>query len=291
MKITFIGVGSAFTLPANNKEELDLNKCDWQSNLMVTANSGKKMLIDCGSDIRFALAQQGIFPAQYPEHIDAIYISHLHGDHVGGVETVSFCNYFNPNKKTIKLYCVKPVMDDIWDTLKGALATIQGKVMTLTDYFEKNTVQKNNSFFWEGIRFTPIQTVHVRSGACIKFSFGLLIQELDNDTRTIVSKSASGVMKSIGDMAKSSKPLIFFTSDTQACPSDLKDFYKPAHTIFHDCETGFQSGVHSHFLELEKYAPEIKEKMYLYHYQPHPKQDAVASGFRGFITKGQVFEF
>ena len=68
MELRFAGVGSAFT-----------TKEYWQSN-MIVSHDGKNLLIDCGGDIRFSLAELNM---SYKD-IDAVYISHLHADHIGG---------------------------------------------------------------------------------------------------------------------------------------------------------------------------------------------------------------
>jgi hypothetical protein len=49
--------------------------------------------------------------------------------------------------------------------------------------------------------------------------------------------------------------------------------------------------VHAHFSELRDLSPEIKAKMWLYHYQPGPKPDAVAEGFAGYVNVRQQFIF
>ena len=46
-KLTFLGVGSAFTLK------------NWQSN-MLAESGGKRLLIDCGGDCRYSLAERGL---------------------------------------------------------------------------------------------------------------------------------------------------------------------------------------------------------------------------------------
>ncbi|MEZ4828369.1 MAG: MBL fold metallo-hydrolase [Bacteroidia bacterium] len=43
--------------------------------------SGKKILIDCGATALASMKKHGVFPGE----IDAIVISHLHGDHFGGI--------------------------------------------------------------------------------------------------------------------------------------------------------------------------------------------------------------
>ena len=90
MKITFLGTGSAFTTK------------NFQTNTIIERN-GKRLLIDAGSDIRFSLQNIGL---NYL-NIDAIYVTHLHADHVGGMEYLAFCNYFNPRAQNkITLYSV-----------------------------------------------------------------------------------------------------------------------------------------------------------------------------------------
>jgi ribonuclease BN (tRNA processing enzyme) len=240
--------------------------------VLVIADGGKKMLIDCGGDVRFALWQQGL---TYND-IDAVYVSHLHADHIGGMEFLSFCRLFDKRAGgPPTLFMVYTLMTEMWeDSLKGGLESIEGQVMTLTGYFKCYPVRINESFTWEGIEFTPIQTVHVMAGYKIKNSYGLLIRKGSEVARP--------------DMPP--KYDVFFTSDTQNCPAQLSKFYARSKLILHDCETGFKSGVHANFDELKNLPKETKSKMWLYHYQPNSKQDAKAEGFAGFIKKGQEFE-
>ena len=52
--------------------------------MLLINEQGNKLLIDCGSDIRFSLYAAGF------SHLDItdIYISHLHADHAGGLEYI-----------------------------------------------------------------------------------------------------------------------------------------------------------------------------------------------------------
>lgn len=254
MRIKFVGCGSAF------------NKIDGQSNVIVESSSGKKLLIDCGSYF-WQHAELS------PSDIDSLYISHLHADHVGGVEELAFCTYFMPNVSRPKLYCNSYLMRTLWEeSLRGGLESIQGKVVTLTEYFDCHPVENSESFEWEKIRFTPIQTVHVMAGYHIKYSYGLLIHELS----VLVGVNA---------------PTVFFTADTQFCPNQITDFYKKADIIFQDCETApYKSGVHASYDELNTLSDDIKSKMWLYHYQPNPPQKPIDDGFLGFVQKGQWFD-
>jgi ribonuclease BN (tRNA processing enzyme) len=259
VKIQFIGAGSAF------------NKVDGQSNAIVISESGKKLLIDCGSTCWTTADKLGL-GLKYTD-IDAVYISHLHADHVGGLEELAFCTYFNPSAERPRLFCNTQLMHELWEqALRGGLESIQGKVVTITEYFDCHPVENSSFFVWEGISFIPVQTVHVMAGYHIKYSYGLIIQEI-------------GV--------SSEKPKVFFTSDTQFAPNQIMDFYRSCDVIFQDCETSpFKSGVHANFADLTTLSDDIRSKMWLYHYQPgtfHPA--AVDNGFCGFVKSGQCFEF
>lgn len=273
MKILFIGAGSAY------------NKHDGQSNVLVMADSGKRLLIDCGSYCWHSMRDLGLGVGD----LDALYVSHLHADHVGGIEELAFGTYFNPALQRPRLFCNFQVMDELWEqSLRGGLARIQGKVVTLAEYFECCPVSPHASFVWEGICFTPVQTVHIMAGACIKYSYGLFM------------RPEAGAVKESGAGSPTCPPAAFFTADTQFCPQPFSTYYQQATIIFHDCETSpFKSGVHAHYDSLRSLPPEIKAKMWLYHYQPDSPQARPGAngepapwqqdGFAGFVRKGQEF--
>ena len=165
---------------------------------------------------------------------------------------------------------VPELMKELWEnSLRGDLESIEGKVMNITDYFDCRPVNINSCFYWNGYKFDPVQTVHVMSGYKINYSYGLMITSPE------------------GSLLRSR---VFITTDTQFCPYQLIKFYSEAKTIFQDCETlvGFKSHVHAHYDDLNTLSPEIKKKMYLYHYGD--KRDAEADGFAGFVDKGQEFD-
>lgn len=253
MKLTFAGVGSAFTTEKY-----------WQTMFLLESAAGKKMLVDCGGDTRFALAELNVAP----QDIDAVYVSHLHSDHVGGLEWLAFCTYFNPDAKRPKLYMNTDLMTEAWNqTLRGGLQSVQGRDCNLTDYFECYRVPDGGTFVWENHLFQTVQMVHVVSGFSFRNSWGLMLSRYDHK-RTLI------------------------TTDTQFAPNQLKDYYDMAAFIIHDCETApFRSGVHAHYDELVTLDAVTKAKMWLVHYQPDPPQfPKNKGGFLGFAKKGQVIE-
>jgi ribonuclease BN (tRNA processing enzyme) len=289
MKIIFAGCGSAFTT-----EEY------YQSNAIVQSDSGKRLLIDCGSDIRFSLGKLGLDA----RNIDAVYVSHLHADHIGGMEYLAFVRYFTkkPSDPRPMLFCVPELMKELWEnSLRGGLESLEEKVMNITDYFECHPVPINSSFIWEGVLFTPVQTVHIMSGFKITHSYGLMIQQCKHRDGINVGIIEQSDIAHVADFpisaaykadCKAFGPRVFFTTDTQFCPNQITKFYQSASTIFHDCETApYFSKVHAHYNDLKTLPPEIKKKMWLYHYQPNPPQDPKADGFLGFVKRGQEIEF
>ena len=99
-------------------------------------------------------------------------------------------------------------------------------------------------------------------------------------------------MPSFGLIFQINDTKIFITTDTQFTPQQLRDLYLEADIIFHDCETTeYASGVHANYQDLINLEPEIKSKMWLYHFNTIELPDAKKEGFCGFIKRGQTFEF
>jgi ribonuclease BN (tRNA processing enzyme) len=254
MKLTFIGTGSAFAMT------------NFQSNMLLE-DSGKRLLIDAGGDVRFALAKAGLGA----KDVDALYISHLHADHIGGIEWLAFSRYFNPGPRP-ELFINERLSHTLWEnSLRGGMASHQGVVLTLDHFFSRvHRIETNGSFRFGHTDCRLVQTVHYMDGYEIVPSYGLLLR-VDNNP-------AAGE--------------VFLTTDTQFAPSQIMDFYRRASIVFQDCETSpYKSGVHAHYTELKTLPDEIRAKMWLYHYQDGPLPDAPADGFAGFVKQGQVFEF
>jgi len=258
MKLTFAGVGSAFCGP------------DQYQTMAVLEQDDERLLIDCGGDARFALAEIGLGF----QDIGSVYISHLHGDHIGGLEWLAFGSHFVPECKKPGLVGNERLLWTGWsNSLRGGLQSIEGREMSLEDYFNVQGIELNGYFLHTNkVRLTPVQTVHVMSAYAIVHSYGLLIDH------TVAVDGQYGSKKA------------FYTADTQFCPTQIKVFYEQSDIIFQDCETApYYSGVHAHYDDLKTLPEETRAKMWLMHYQPCDN-DAEADGFAGFIQKGQVFE-
>jgi ribonuclease BN (tRNA processing enzyme) len=309
MKITVIGCGNAFSMINFNQS-------------FLLEEGGKKLLIDCGARIPLALINAGI---KFSD-IDAIYISHAHADHIGGLEEMAFSrydwqhhprrwddyaavpgesndrDYLDPSVKYIpyapKLIANEKLMDELWNySLRGGLDSMEGFDSTLETFFQPVPIKPNVPFTWQEWRFDLIQQIHIMTGSVIKYTFGLLMSRKDHKT-------------------------VYFTTDSQHCsPRQIEIFYNKANIIFQDCEcTGidcvkkefkFGSGVHANYAQLAgwpsansvRLSPEIKAKMYLSHYQDFVSKMkdqsgnacdwyamAKEDGFAGFIGVGETFD-
>lgn len=255
MKLTFIGVGGAFT------------RKYYQSNMVLEVDD-KRMLIDAGSDARHALHALGL----WYQDLHAVYISHLHADHAGGMEWLSLATYFDPTfvdatgaKRKLDLFLRSSLRDDLWGMLKGGCG-IQNIKTSLRTFFNLHSLAPNRPFKFNGVSFRTVQTVHFVDDTEIVPSFGLFWT------------AANGKK-------------VFLTTDTQFSPSSIQTFYNAADIIFHDCETSpFRTGVHAHYEDMKKLPANLKARMWLYHYFDTPLPDAKADGFAGFVQQGQTFD-
>lgn len=250
MKITFIGSGAAFT--SNN----------YHSNILIEFND-KKLLIDCGSDARFALADLGY---SYKD-IDAIYISHIHADHTGGLEWLGFSRKFDITCTKPHLIAHKNILNNLWaHSLSAGMQSLDTEAATLDTYFIPKYLEHGGSFLWENINFELVKTLHVKNNHCIVDSYGLFF------------------------ISKGSK--IFLTTDTRLELEQFLPYYEQSDIIFHDCETQYPaSNVHSHYIELLELPSNIRNKIWLYHYNSGKLPNAQEDGFLGFVEKGQIFWF
>ena len=251
MKLIFLGSGSAFTVGSDN----------YNSNMVVTSADNKNLLLDCGSDIRHSSYEIGMNHSSF----NAVFISHFHADHCGGLEWLGFTSKLDPACEKPTLFLKDNMLERLWNhVLSGGMSSFEGEQSKLNTFFDVYLID-DEFFTWEDITFNLVRTVHVIDDKELVPSYGLWF-ETDNHN-------------------------IFITFDTQFLPSKYEKYYEAADIIFHDCETRARpTGVHSHYTQLITLPDEIREKIWLYHTDPGELPDAVADGFHGFVNKSQVFD-
>lgn len=261
MKIRFLGSGSAFVLGAEN----------FQSNIIIEEDD-ERLLFDAGTTIPDALAKANI----KPQDIDAIYISHLHADHAGGIEYLAFKTYFEQwpfGDSKIDLIGHRSILTDGWNhTWKGGLQSTQGGNNTLESYFNTEYLEDNDYFDFYGIDILPIRTTHVVDDKEAIHSYGVIFDTPSGNT-------------------------VFITGDTQFTPDTMLTYLEQSDIIFHDCEFAeYHGGVHAQFHQLCTLDKDIKVRMYLYHYSLGDKtyddlnDEVINNGFAGLVALSQTFE-
>lgn len=221
------------------------------------------MLVDCGTDCRRMMARVRLTH----KDIDAIYISHLHADHVGGLEAMAFLSFFSGHRPTL----FHALGRDLWDQQRYGLSKLHGATMGLGDYFKVEEIHRVlMSFQWEGlsIRAVPHRHISATCGAGMD-SFGIHVYEL----------------------GQANQDCLFITTDTNH-PTELANVINST-LVLHDCETSqVPSGVHCQFDQLAKLPAQQKGKVWTYHYSAHPADMgklAQSHGLAGAARAGQVF--
>lgn len=222
----------------------------FNNNALLCCTSGN-LLIDCGHTAKLALHEQGYGWAD----IDAVYITHVHGDHVFGLERLAFESRFKLNTRP-KLFLEPELENELWEqTLKGSLGNINGKSQVLADYFDVQFIQEHK-FSFGGHHIHSIPVDHAPD----KSAFGILI---DN--------------------------YLFYSGDTKAIPEVVNELN--FEIGFHDASVAEISPVHAHFESLKSsYSAATCKKLYLMSYEDDWRLAAkdIDGAFAGLAEQGQV---
>jgi len=236
---------------------------NYQSNMLLVSDNDSKLLIDCGSDIRFSLYDLGLSYL----NITDIYISNLHSDKVGGLEYIAFATKFDPRCNKPKVYLSKDIAVDLWPkSLSGGLRYVEGDITDIDTFFEITKIGHDGNYFeWQGLNISLVKTVSINTNYYVMPSYGLFFDV--QGTKVLLTLDSLGV-------------------------DNLIPAYNQANIIFQDCETSERkSGIHAHYDDLLKLPDNIRHKMWLYNYDYGYLPDAVKDGFRGWVKRQQEFDF
>ena len=259
MKVTFLGVGSAFS------------KANSNSNLLVESGN-IKLLIDCGPTASASLIKYGSSIAD----ITHIFISHLHADHIGGLEEFAFMSRL-VFKTCPKIVTTSTLIDRLWNSsLRGGLEYIElnpndTNPQTLNDFFASESLAFEE---WSRLEEESLELyLHPTNHVKMMESYGLQVRA-----------------------GNSPEQRFFYSSDTRFDQELIEEASKSCSVIFHDCQLydaggNNDLGVHTSYNQLCQLSPEIRQKIWLYHYGDEKMPDAKSDGFAGFAEHLQSFEF
>ncbi len=230
MQATFVGTGDAFSRRYG------------QTNVLIETDD-TRMMIDFGHLAPQRLEALGVQLAQ----LTHVVISHIHADHVGGLEELAFLSRFVHHRR-VELMIPRGLADLLWDhSLRGGLEMVADKDgapadCDLSTYFDVAELDEG----WQtvgplGLR--PFKTDHVPG----KDSWGFVVREL-----------ASGDQMIFGCDTRTPHPELLAEPISE-------DFGRGP--IFHDCHLG-RGGVASIHIPLEEidYPPEVQERIVVVHY-------------------------
>jgi ribonuclease BN (tRNA processing enzyme) len=235
-----LGTGSAFAKVFNN------------NNAMLSVN-GQNLLIDCG-----ITAPRALYELKYTfNDIDAILITHIHADHVGGLEELAFQMKFIYGRKPV-LYLADTLVKPLWEnTLRGGLQ--QNEAETLEDFFEVHPLSEGAVHeLLPGIRVQLIPTLHIPN----KPNYSLLFNDF-----------------------------FFYSGDTTFNPELLTSLVedKGVSVIYHDCQLSPPGIVHTCLSQLLTLPLPVQERVYLMHYGDDQPSFVGKTGPMKFVEQYKVY--
>lgn len=249
MKVIPLGVNRAFTKYYHNNYVFELGE--------------RKLLVDAGTTLRYSLKEAG-----YEEtDITDVIITHLHSDHVGGLEEFAQrCKWIHNNHKP-NLWVRGRMMYELEEVVGKGLFT---DGLTLNDYFNVFTVE---------------------CGFRNRFKIGVYAIELI-ETDDLHVKN----MKSFGlNIESPNEENILFTSDiVKHEQAAFKHFitYKTV-ALFHDVSI-VRNPVHSYLEDVVNYYKDVIDlnKIYAMHYQDDINIEALEKQYGvHFVRPRKVYEF
>ena len=298
--LTFLGVGSAFA------------KKNYQNNLLIE-NESENILIDCGSTAPRSLYEM----KRSILDIDNIFVTHIHGDHVQGLEETAFMSFFvgRPTKrKKVKELMEKEGIEEIFPgeyhgkDVNGAI-TLSGENWKLLngrkDDFKPTIISTINILnnLWDnclkgGLNSVQYQLtqmndyfnvetlVHNDKRHAVFNKCGLRFELIRVDHVYIEKKFDVPSYGLVIEEPESGKQILY-TGDTKFDWDTFQWVFKSVDVIFHDCQLFDQDlSVHATYNELCKLPSEVKAKMWLMHYGDNfDKFDPKKDGFKGFVKQ------
>lgn len=240
LQLQMLGTGSAFAKRYYNNNGL-LYSGDF------------KLLIDCGITAPLSLHKLGIPLTE----IDAILITHIHADHVGGLEEIAFRMKYEFGRKPV-LYIAEALKKPLWDnTLKGGMS--QEDNPSLEDFFEVRTLAEGAAYpIAPNLHIELMQTPHIPG----KPSYSLYLNHE-----------------------------VFYSADMTFMPELLKQlvYNKNCRKILHEVQLTGSGEVHTTLEELLSLPEDIRKIICLMHYSDDMESFIGRTAEMTFLRQHEVY--
>lgn len=177
MEIKILGSGSAYGSPICFNTWGDITNINNPKNIrtrpsILISDQGKNILVDMGPDFRTQINQNNI------TNIDALFLTHGHYDHVGGVPEL--WRVSSILRKHIPVFASQETLDEInkifYYMFKANNESVNGSI-------EWNHIQLNNKFEVCGLEFTAFGVPHHNlTTTCFKYKNFAYVPDLQNLT-------------------------------------------------------------------------------------------------------------
>lgn len=243
LSLRMLGTGSAFA------------KKYYNTNAMITCN-GYCLLLDCGHTAPKSLYDLNICL----DAVDGIFITHLHEDHIGGLEEFAFRLMYEYKKK-ITLFVPEQLYPALWEnSLKGNLENRGDRIDSLEHYFHVVLLKdRTRTEIHSGLTIETIDTLHIKG----RPSYSVIL----NDK-------------------------LFYSADVVYDRALLERVYdRGCTTMLHDCQLRGNGLVHATLEELLTLPEHIQSIIYLMHYEDGMEQFVGHTGKMQFIRQHQEYRF